>query len=45
MKLSEFMNNSDEWHAFWEGFTEPFTVWWRKPIPFGYYTGTPKQNL
>ena len=37
IKLSEFMNDSDEWHAFWTGFTEPFTMWWRQPIPFGYY--------
>ena len=37
IKLAEFMNDSDEWHAFWTGFTEPFTVWWRQPIPFGYY--------
>jgi len=35
--LKEFLSNSDEFHALVEGFLEPFTLWWYKPIPLDYY--------
>jgi len=37
ISIREFLNHPNKWHAFWEGFTEPLTVWWRKPIPTAYY--------
>lgn len=35
--LSEFLNDINEWHALMEGFLEPFTFFWYKPIPLDYY--------
>ena len=42
--IKEFMNDEAEWHAFCEGFLEPFTWFWYKPMTLEVHEEIQKEH-